>query len=218
MPVRCTRTCERILETLPAFASYVRFVQEENVIFMTVGSTRNDFSRLLREADRLAGLGLLPDLYGQIGLSDYRPEHFGFSRFLSMPEFLDRLRSARFVISHGGTGTLETCLGLGKKVILVPRRAEFGEHPDNHQLELAEYLASRNRVLFVDDIARLGQAVARIESWQPSFKIPTGGAPVFDEVRTFIEQAFTGGRARVSAYRHTARPDTARAHDAPPAS
>lgn len=188
------------------------------MIFVTVGSTRNDFSRLLREADRLAGLGLLPDLYGQIGMSEYRPEHFRFSRFLSQPEFLENVRSARFVISHGGTGTLETCLEFRKKVILVPRRAEYGEHPDNHQLELAEYLASQNRVLFVDDVAGLGQAAASVENWQPSFRTSFGEAPVFEEIRAFLEQAFAaGGRGRAPVYRHTARPDAARAHGTPPA-
>ncbi len=41
------------------------------------------------------------------------------------------------MISHAGTGSILTALQLGKRPIVVPRRAAHGEHVDGHQDDLA---------------------------------------------------------------------------------
>jgi len=51
------------------------------------------------------------------------------------------------------------CLGEGKMPIVVPRRKEFGEHVDNHQVKFASMLAQKKRILFVDKIDDLQKAI-----------------------------------------------------------
>lgn len=60
----------------------------------------------------------------------------------SMPstELEAAIDKADVVIGHAGTGTALTCLRLGKRPILVPRRAAHHEHVDDHQAQTAEYL------------------------------------------------------------------------------
>lgn len=55
--------------------------------------------------------------------------------------FQANLKAARLIITHGGAGTIFEALNEHKKTIVVPRRAKFAEHVDDHQLELTEMLA-----------------------------------------------------------------------------
>ena len=46
------------------------------------------------------------------------------------------MEKANIVITHGGTGAIIGAVKKGKKVIAVPRLAKYGEHVDDHQLQL----------------------------------------------------------------------------------
>lgn len=48
------------------------------------------------------------------------------------------------LITHGGAGTMVNAVKRGKRVIVVPRLARYGEHVDDHQLELAKRLHGMN--------------------------------------------------------------------------
>jgi UDP-N-acetylglucosamine transferase subunit ALG13 len=47
------------------------------------------------------------------------------------------------VISHAGVGTTVDLLDLGISPVLLPRRAEHGEHVDGHQAEIADVMAGK---------------------------------------------------------------------------
>jgi UDP-N-acetylglucosamine transferase subunit ALG13 len=57
------------------------------------------------------------------------------------------MEAADLVICHAGVGSALTALSVGKCPVLVPRRASFGEHVDDHQLQVAEMLAERGLVV-----------------------------------------------------------------------
>jgi UDP-N-acetylglucosamine--N-acetylmuramyl-(pentapeptide) pyrophosphoryl-undecaprenol N-acetylglucosamine transferase len=52
-------------------------------------------------------------------------------------EFSNYIEQSDVVITHSGVGSILKILDLGKYPIVIPRRAERGEHIDNHQLEIA---------------------------------------------------------------------------------
>lgn len=54
----------------------------------------------------------------------------------NLDEFSNEMEKANIVITHGGTGAIIGAVKKGKKVIAVPRRAKYGEHVDDHQLQL----------------------------------------------------------------------------------
>lgn len=70
--------------------------------------------------------------------------------FFEQTVFHRYFQEARIIITHGGAGTLFEALSAQKKTIVVPRRAEYGEHIDNHQLELSEYFAKEGYVTLGD--------------------------------------------------------------------
>ena len=109
------------------------------MIFVTTGSQRFQFNRLLQKIDLLIEEGMIrEEVFAQIGVSDYQPKHYEYCRFLDREGFTGKLRECRMVITHGGTGVIIGAVKQGKKVIAVPRLASYGEHVDDHQFPRLE--------------------------------------------------------------------------------
>lgn len=107
------------------------------MILVTVGSQKFQFNRLLKEVDRLIENKKITDkVFAQIGVSDYKPHHCKFVKFLTQDEFNEKLDEANLVITHAGTGVIVNAIKKGKKVIAIPRLAKYGEHVDDHQIQL----------------------------------------------------------------------------------
>ncbi len=156
------------------------------MVFVTIGSSKFGFLRLIVEVDRLAGAGLLSDVVAQIGETQYEPRNCTWRRFLTPSEFSANMESADFVICHAGYGTLEEGLRLHKKMIAVPRRIQHKEAPDDHQIEIGRLLEANNRILLAHDVDKLAACVQAIPTWTPSFAAPRAGNPVVDYIRQFI--------------------------------
>ena len=107
------------------------------MIFVTLGSQKFQFDRLLVKLDELIEKGVITEeVMAQIGASTYTPKHFQYVNFMDRQEFADTTDKCDIVITHGGTGVIIGAVKKGKKVIAVPRLARFGEHVDDHQLQL----------------------------------------------------------------------------------
>ena len=58
------------------------------MIFITLGSQKFQFNRLLQAADELIEKGVITDeVFAQVGYSDYEPQHFEYKQFLDREEF-----------------------------------------------------------------------------------------------------------------------------------
>ena len=103
------------------------------MIFITLGSQKFQFNRLLKAVDEIA---VDDEIFAQIGYSDYKPQHYEYKEFLDRDEFEQMMSKADIVITHGGTGAIIEAVKKGKKVIAVPRLKKYGEHVDDHQMQL----------------------------------------------------------------------------------
>lgn len=107
------------------------------MIFVTLGSQKFQFNRLLKKVDELITDGTVQDeVIAQIGYSDYVPKNFTFNNFLNQDRYKFLINNSNIIITHGGTGAIISALKAGKKVLAVPRLVEYGEHVDDHQLQL----------------------------------------------------------------------------------
>jgi UDP-N-acetylglucosamine transferase subunit ALG13 len=120
------------------------------VIFVTVG-TQLAFDRLIAAVDGWAGQSGDREVFAQIGPSRLRPQHIDHGRFVSPQECADRMRAADAIIAHAGMGTILTALEMGKPLLVMPRRAELGEHRNNHQLATATRFSDRDGVMVALD-------------------------------------------------------------------
>jgi UDP-N-acetylglucosamine--N-acetylmuramyl-(pentapeptide) pyrophosphoryl-undecaprenol N-acetylglucosamine transferase len=59
---------------------------------------------------------------------------------------VDTMVKANSVICHAGVGTIMTALQVGHTPVVVPRQARYGEHVDDHQLDIATRFAERSLV------------------------------------------------------------------------
>ncbi len=124
--------------------------------FITLGSQKFQFNRLLIEVDKLIEKGLITcNVFAQIGHSDYTPRNFQYERFLEREKFIQMEENAEVVITHGGTGAIIGAVKKGKKVLAVPRLARYGEHVDDHQLQLLSEFEKMNIIGVCYDLEHL---------------------------------------------------------------
>ena len=132
------------------------------MILVTVGMHNAPFDRLVRAADEMASLIEEPVVI-QRGVSRYTPmfgQYVDFTGEVQMQAWMSQVRA---VVSHAGAGSILSALKAGKPLVLVPRLRRFGEHVDDHQLELAEALAQRKKAVIVlePSAVALQEAVAQ---------------------------------------------------------
>ncbi|MCZ2822744.1 glycosyltransferase [Modestobacter sp. VKM Ac-2977] len=120
--------------------------------FVTVGSHDEAFDRLLEAVDDAADRQVLPGpLHVQFGVSGRTTRHGETAAYVTPREFAERMAGAAVVVTHGGAGAMATALRNGIAPVVMPRRAELGEHVDDHQVELTDLLARLDMVVPVED-------------------------------------------------------------------
>jgi len=124
------------------------------IIFITVGTEKFSFDRLIRIVDDVADKGLIKGkFFAQIGESNYIPKKIQYSKFLEFRIFLEHVKRSDLVITHAGVGTLLNCLSFGKIPIIFPRLHKYSEHLDDHQLEFSNALEREGAAI----VARNGE-------------------------------------------------------------
>ena len=131
-----SRRASSIASTVPDRAS----------ILVTVG-TELPFDRLVRAVDDWAGAEERgPDVFAQIGHTSYVPQHVGWTPMLEGPPFRRLFDHADLIVAHAGMGTILAALGSNRPLIVLPRRADLGEHRNDHQLATVVRLTERGLV------------------------------------------------------------------------
>jgi len=122
------------------------------MIFVILGTQDKPFTRLLKmleEAD------IDEKIIVQAGYTSFSSEKMEVRDYIPKPEFSKLIEEADLVIAHGGVGTIMECLKKGKKLLVVPRLSKYGEHQNDHQLEITETFAEKGYLIPVyegDDI------------------------------------------------------------------
>lgn len=133
------------------------------MIFVTVGTQKFPFDRLLIELDRLIQLQLLTDeVVAQRGYCSYIPKNYHSFDFVSSDEIAKYYDQSSVLITHSGTSSIIEGLKRRKKVITVPRQRKYGEHVDNHQLEITNLFVQQNLVAAVIEMSELGTTLQSI--------------------------------------------------------
>jgi UDP-N-acetylglucosamine transferase subunit ALG13 len=160
-------------------------------IFVTVGSQKFQFNRLLKAVDDLCEKNVIDkdNVFAQIGYSDYCPKYYKFKEFLNADEFDNNMDKCEIVISHGGTGSIIEAIKKGKKIIAVPRLARYKEHVDNHQIQLLKKFEDSNYICVCSDTDNLKQALDTVKKAEyKQYKSNT--SVIIEDIRNYIEGPF----------------------------
>ena len=135
------------------------------MIFVTLGSQKFQFDRLLKKIDELVEVGVITDnVIAQVGASTYVPKHYEYVNFMDREKFAQTMDECSVVITHGGTGVIIGAVKKGKKVIAVPRLAKYGEHVDDHQLQLLHQFDDLGIICACYDLEKLAQDYKDLEA------------------------------------------------------
>jgi UDP-N-acetylglucosamine transferase subunit ALG13 len=130
------------------------------MIFATVG-TQLPFDRLVRALDAWARDNADVEIFAQIGSATFEPDHLSWANEVDPREFKTRITACNTVVAHAGMGTIITAIELGKRVIVMPRRADLGEHRNDHQLATVSRLTHLRDLEIVHDANELARALSR---------------------------------------------------------
>ncbi|MHC4113869.1 MAG: glycosyltransferase [Planctomycetota bacterium] len=140
------------------------------MIFLTVG-TQFPFDRLVKAVDHAVEAGLVAgQIVGQIGRTKYRPGSFPAVQLMEKQTFDGYVSRASAIISHAGMGTIEMALELGKPLLAMPRRKEFGEVVNNHQFEIAEKFEELGHILVAYHEDDLVEKTRELSTFMPKVR------------------------------------------------
>ena len=80
------------------------------------------------------------EVFIQTGSSDYIPKHAKYSKFLNEKQMERQISECRLMVSHAGIGSIIASLKNDKPIIIVPRKPEYNEIYDKHQMEICSEL------------------------------------------------------------------------------
>lgn len=158
------------------------------MIFVTLGSQKFQFNRMLIEIDKLIDKGkITEEVFAQIGASDYKPKNFKYSDFLTQDEFKNYMKNADLVITHAGTGAIVTALKNDKLVVAIPRLAKYGEHVDDHQVQLIDEFKELNFIEPVYETEQLADALELVRKNKYN-KYVSNTRNIIEDIEKFIEK------------------------------
>ncbi|WP_249792476.1 glycosyltransferase [Bradyrhizobium sp. BRP22] len=143
---------------------------------------------MIRTVDEWAGANGRADIFAQTGPSDYQSQHIRAERFVDPTEFRKHVQAASLVISHAGMGSIITALELGKRIIVMPRRASLGEHRNDHQLATAKRFAEQGRIAVAFSEQELVKKLDQLQVFDNTARFSPQTSPhLISTIRTFIE-------------------------------
>lgn len=158
------------------------------MIFITVGSQKFQFNRLLIKVDELLRDGILQEpVFAQIGYSTYVPQNYPYQEFLKKDEIQSYMEQADLILTHGGTASIIESVEMGKHVVAAARLAKYGEHVDDHQTEIIRKFVQDQIIEGVYEMEDLAEAIqaARTREHKPYISQRTA---VIDYLRELILQ------------------------------
>lgn len=123
------------------------------MIFVTIGLMYG-FDRLIKEMDEIAER-IDEEVIMQIGETTYRPKNAKYFEFASKKDMDSFYEHSRVIVCHAGTGSILAAMDYGKPIIAVPRREKYGEHFDDHQLDIAGELEKEGVIKVVHEVRDL---------------------------------------------------------------
>lgn len=154
--------------------------------FVTLGTQKFPFNRLLELVDQLVGDGVIQgEVFAQVGYTSYVPKNYSCVDFVDPEAYNRYISEADLIIAHAGVGTIMNCLSKGKKLIVVPRAKAYNEHVDDHQYEIADEFAGKGYLLVAENYDALKDAVLNIHT-APIRKYEKGINTVESKIDRFL--------------------------------
>ena len=111
------------------------------MIFVILGTQDKKFPRLLDALQKKIDEGKISkkeEIIVQAGSTKYESKNMKIIDYMSVRKFEECIDRADLIICHAGVGTILTALKKGKKIIAAARLKQYGEHVNDHQLQILD--------------------------------------------------------------------------------
>lgn len=136
-------------------------------LFVPVGTQKFPFGRLITALNKLVDEGLYKpeEIVMQATVYPVEPK---FKHYTVIPqdEFMRMIDEAELVMTHSGENTIIATMERHRPFLIVPRFKEYGEHVDDHQLEIAEVMEEQFGVIVCKDFSHLKEDIERAKTNQ----------------------------------------------------
>lgn len=134
------------------------------MIFVTLGTQDKQFKRLL---DLIENSKINDEIIVQAGYTTYTSKKMKIYDYLDKPIFEKYIYEADFIICHAGVGTIVSSLKRGQKVLAVPRLEKYGEHHNDHQLQIADAYYQKGYIMVLQDGEDLDEKLKELKKFKP---------------------------------------------------
>lgn len=135
-------------------------------IFVTLGSSTQNFNRLLGKIDELIDENIIKDVAVQSNSSDYVHKNYKIKNHLNFDEYEKFVKDCDILITHGGVGSIFDGLINNKKIIAFPRMSEYREAVNDHQKQIVDKFYNEGYIL-TGKIDELDKLITNIEKFNP---------------------------------------------------
>ncbi len=139
-------------------------------LFVPLGTQKFPFGRIITALNQLVDQGKYKtdEIVMQSALYPVKPNftHFGL---IPNEDFNRYMREAEVVVTHSGVNSIISCMEMGKPLVVCPRLHEYGEHVDNHQMEIAMLMHEKYNMLICTDMKDLLELIekAKVHKYKP---------------------------------------------------
>ena len=155
------------------------------MILVTLGTQDKQFTRLLESVESAINKGLINEpVIVQAGYTKYTSKTMQIFDFVSPLQMDKYIQESSYIIMHGGVGSIFNALNYKKKIIAVARLKEYGEHENNHQLQVINEFSKLG--LLIDGTKDLNAAIKKIPSFEPK-EYTSNNAHFVDLISSYID-------------------------------
>ena len=138
------------------------------MILVLLGTQNNSFHRLLEEVEKnIKDKTINEEVIVQAGYTKYQTHRMRVIDLMSKEQLEQFQYEASLIITHGGVGSIVSSIEKGKKVIAVPRKHEYGEHVNNHQIQIVKDFNDKGYIIGIKEVDDLKQALINSKDFEP---------------------------------------------------
>lgn len=138
------------------------------MIFVTVGTQDKPFTRLISAVENaVINKDITDEVVVQAGNTKYDSKVLNVLNYVPFDEFNKFISKADIIITHGGVGSILNALKLKKRIIAVPRLAKYGEHINDHQLQVIKKMTDDGYILSCENENEIAIKVREAENFIP---------------------------------------------------
>lgn len=139
------------------------------MVFVTLGTQDKPFDRLLKAIDKEIEKGTIKgEVVVQAGCTKYESKNMKIFDLIPLDDFDELMGKCDYLITHGGVGSIVTGLNKDKKVIAVPRLEKYGEHINDHQLQIINNFDKMGYIIGCTDLDELEDKIKKVKNFKPN--------------------------------------------------